>query len=432
MVRFQEGKLWIKQIIQEMSGVIKVGKGNQRRVMLIHDEMRGTEKVHPSTSITAYFQRFKDVARSNRAKEFDFGNQKRRVRELGYEYKGNDRTQGGGRNKSPPTTGNTSKTTTSIASIQRDRDRGQDGDKLAWKKSRNEESKDDKATDANTPTKAKTHYEPKDAGTTPIGESTKLTTPKGSTNPNKNYLEQRNIPFGDCDGCGKTHQYPRVKTARGLDHRGCLYYVKHHPDYNLEDLPWKESKIGRAYAANKQAHLIPHLCLDKNGKIVEREPGKKRRASEIGASGMTIPYSLKTYILPAILSYRDNTITIKVELDTGNAGKTLIRRDKAMQLVSPDVVRQHEIIYTTANGTPMLSSGSVELDVIIIFDELNNDYEIINNLSFDIVDDLHIPDVDCLISGMDITDNEILVKIPKYHAESIELSGIIINETGYL
>ena len=78
-----------------------------------------------------------------------------------------------------------------------------------------------------------------------------------------------------------------------------------------------------------------------------------------------------------MLSYRDNTIIIKVELDTGNAGKTLIRRDKAMKLVSPDVVRQHEIIYTTANGTPMLSSGSVELDVIIIFDELNNDYEII-------------------------------------------------------
>jgi hypothetical protein len=118
MVKFQEGKLWIKQIISEMNGVIKVGKGNQRRVMLIHDEMRGTEKVHPSASITAYFQRFKDVARSNRAKEFDFGIQKRRVKELGYEYKGNDRTQGSGRNKSPPT-GHTSKTTTSLASIQK-------------------------------------------------------------------------------------------------------------------------------------------------------------------------------------------------------------------------------------------------------------------------------------------------------------------------
>jgi len=76
----------------------------------------------------------------------------------------------------------------------------------------------------------------------------------------------------------------------------------------------------------------------------------------------------------------------------------------------------------------MFSSGSVELDVIIIFDELNNDYKIINNLSFDIVDDLHIPDVDCLISGMDITDNELLVRLPKYHAESIQLPEPILEE----
>ena len=38
----------------------------------------------------------------------------------------------------------------------------------------------------------------------------------------------------------------------------------------------------------------------------------------------------------------------------------------------------------------------------IIFDEINSDYEIINELRFDIVDELHIPGVDCLISGMDI------------------------------
>jgi hypothetical protein len=83
-------------------------------------------------------------------------------------------------------------------------------------------------------------------------------------------------------------------------------------------------------------------------------------------------------------------------------------------------------MYTTANGTPMVSSGSMELDVIIIFDEINNDYEILNKLCFDIVEDLHISGVDCLISGMDITDNEILVRIPKHHAETIQLpeSGI--------
>ena len=55
-----------------------------------------------------------------------------------------------------------------------------------------------------------------------------------------------------------------MKTARGLDHRGCMYIVKRHPDYNMEDLPWKESKVGKAYAAGRQANLIPLTDTDKH------------------------------------------------------------------------------------------------------------------------------------------------------------------------
>ncbi len=114
---------------------------------------------------------------------------------------------------------------------------------------------------------------------------------------------------------------------------------------------------------------------------------------------MTTSYT-KSYILPRTVSYRDsNAIAVRVELDKGNQGRTLITREKAMMLVRPEIVRKHEITYTTANGTPMFSSGSIELNVIILFDAINNDYESVKNLRFDIVDDLHIPNVDCLVAN---------------------------------
>jgi hypothetical protein len=107
---------------------------------------------------------------------------------------------------------------------------------------------------------------------------------------------------------------------------------------------------------------------------------------------MTTSYTLKSYILPGSVSYRDgNAIAVRVELDTGNQGRTMITREKAMMLVRPEIVRKHEITYMTANGTPMFSSGSIELNIVILFDAINNDYESVKNLRFDIVDDLHIP-----------------------------------------
>ena len=60
----------------------------------------------------------------------------------------------------------------------------------------------------------------------------------------------------------------------------------------------------------------------------------------------------------------------------------------------------------------MHSSGSVELDVQIIFDAVTNDVETLLNLRFDIVTALHIPDVDCLISQQDIHDAALLVRVP--------------------
>jgi hypothetical protein len=81
-------------------------------------------------------------------------------------------------------------------------------------------------------------------------------------------------------------------------------------------------------------------------------------------------------------------------------------------LVSHNLIRPHEVTYTMPNGTVMDSSSSVELNVVINFEEITKDHEILNNLRFDLVEDLHNPDVDCLISGSDITRHQIIVRIP--------------------
>jgi hypothetical protein len=54
--------------------------------------------------------------------------------------------------------------------------------------------------------------------------------------------------------------------------------------------------------------------LDATGKkLIERS--KKRKSEAV--SGMTTSYTLKSYILPGTVSYRDgNAIAVRVELDT--------------------------------------------------------------------------------------------------------------------
>ena len=120
-------------------------------------------------------------------------------------------------------------------------------------------------------------------------------------------------------------------------------------------------------------------------------------------------------------------IGARVFLDTSNRVKTLIKKAVVLKLVSQDMIRIHDVVYQAANGTPMPSMGSVELDVVIIFD-INNDVEQISHLRFDIVEELDIPDADCLISFDDIKDSALLVRIPN----SVSLADLNIQESSIL
>ena len=137
---------------------------------------------------------------------------------------------------------------------------------------------------------------------------------KGPANPPTGDDNRNRV--GYCDGCGGTHLNPHMLTPRGLFNKVCEYYYKRHPDYNKEESSFVTSKIGRAYAALGQKQLVPHQMLDATGtKLIECS--KKRKVSE-AISGMTTSYTLKSYILPGSVSYRDgNAIAVKVELDTG-------------------------------------------------------------------------------------------------------------------
>jgi hypothetical protein len=96
----------------------------------------------------------------------------------------------------------------------------------------------------------------------------------------------------------------------------------------------------------------------------------------------------------------------------------------ARRIVRDSLVRRHDITYNVANGEPMHSCGSIELDVRIVFDDLTNDIENLLNLRFDIVDNLDLPDADCLISQRDIYDAALLVRIPNYSGIPKDLSDL--------
>ena len=138
--------------------------------------------------------------------------------------------------------------------------------------------------------------------------------PQGKIQTNPSTGDDNRNMVGNCEGCGLRHPNPRVLTARGWYHKGCQYYYQRHPDYNKEECSFVTSKIGRAYAALGQRHLVPHQMLDATGKkLIERS--KKRKSEAV--SGMTTSYTLKSYILPGTVSYRDgNAIAVRVELDT--------------------------------------------------------------------------------------------------------------------
>ena len=294
-----------------------------------------------------------------------------------------------------------------------------DPDRKIPKKQRREENQEE----------GRTPYQPGGRqGETPIKTPTKDRNTNSLTPGGEGKTNRRDSRFGLCNGCGIEHPNPRVMTPKGFDHSGCRYYEKNHPDYNYDNVAWADSTQGKIYAKCGKKTLAPLLMI-LNGVVVNKGNGlpfNKRPASD---AGMTKPHSLKTYILPGTLSYRNgDAISARIQLDTGNQGRTLVRRDKAMMLVSQTVVRPHEIVYTMPNGSTMASSGSVRLNVAIIFDQLINDYEVLENLSFDIVETFEDPNVDCIISGDDITANQILVRIPKQHEEPIVLPEPFVTE----
>jgi len=204
---------------------------------------------------------------------------------------------------------------------------------------------------------------------------------------------------------------------------GCNFKKQKHPDFN-EVGSWATSIIGRQYAALGAKHLMMQKHL-RNGILQDRERNQgrdKRKAGELTGSGMVEPKPLKSSILPGLLSHRGQAIEARIFLDTGNLGRTLIKREVARAIVSDSLIRKHDITYNVANGEPMHSCGSVELDVRIVFDDLTNDIEHLLNLRFDIVDTLNTPEADCLISQQDIYDASLLVRIPNYSGIPKDLS----------
>jgi hypothetical protein len=165
---------------------------------------------------------------------------------------------------------------------------------------------------------------------------------------------------------------------------GCRFKQNNHPDFN-EVGRWAESKSGRAYARNGFKNLVMDKELTRDGmRMVDRgftDPLRnKRNVNELNAaasSGMLVVAGrpLKTPILRGFLSHRNQAINAAVFLDTGNLGRTLIKREVVSQLVEEDRIRKHDITYHVANREPMHSSGSIELDVKIIFDEVTKDIE---------------------------------------------------------
>jgi hypothetical protein len=62
----QDGPKWLKSIFYELNIVIMAGTDNTRRVLMIGAELKESEKLYSSTSITAYFIKLKDTAYKHR------------------------------------------------------------------------------------------------------------------------------------------------------------------------------------------------------------------------------------------------------------------------------------------------------------------------------------------------------------------------------
>ena len=198
-----------------------------------------------------------------------------------------------------------------------------DPDRKIPKKQRREDNQEE----------SRTPYQPGGRqGETPNKTPTKDRDANSLTPGGEGKTNKRDSRFGLCNGCGIEHPNPRVMTPKGFDHSGCRYYEKNHPDYNYANVTWADSPQGKIYATCGKKTLAPMLMIH-NGIVVSKGNGlpfNKRPASD---AGMTKPHTLKTYILPGTSSYRNgDAISARIQLDTGNQGRTLIRRDKDVSL----------------------------------------------------------------------------------------------------
>ena len=110
----------------------------------------------------------------------------------------------------------------------------------------------------------------------------------------------------------------------------------------------------RQYAALGAKHLITQKHL-RNGTLQDRERNQgrdKRKAGELTGSGMFEPKPLKSSILPGLLSHRGQAIEARIFLDTGNLGRTLIKREVARAIVSDSLIRKHDITYDGISWNP--------------------------------------------------------------------------------
>ena len=78
----QDGPKWLKSIIFKFNIVVMAGTGNIRRVLMIGAELKESEKLYSSTSITAYFIKVKDTAYKHRLEEKKFLDRNDRYKHL--------------------------------------------------------------------------------------------------------------------------------------------------------------------------------------------------------------------------------------------------------------------------------------------------------------------------------------------------------------
>ena len=145
-----------------------------------------------------------------------------------------------------------------------------------------------------------------------------------------------------CDGCGTIHPNPRTED----NCQGCYFFKQKHPDFNYEKVSWKDSAIGKAYAkagadSLKGSKILREIKLIDRPKQGKRDKGTPDYTNE--------PKPLNSPILPGTLSFRGSeALGARVFLDTGNRVKTLIKK-VVLKLISPDMIRKHEIVYRVAN-----------------------------------------------------------------------------------